>query len=124
MLIPCSRPCPSGGMVDAADSKSVACKGVLVRVRPGAPIQTGLDLFSHYAPAEGNSMRIFLAFLLAIALGAAPAQAQVDADPVALITAIYQTYAENMPSLGGDAEPGLPHIYSQRLQALLDKDEK
>ena len=24
-------------MVDAADSKSVACKGVLVRVRPGAP---------------------------------------------------------------------------------------
>ena len=28
---------PSGEMVDAADSKSVACKGVLVRVRPGAP---------------------------------------------------------------------------------------
>src|SRR3990172_3142696 len=31
------RQSPSGGMVDAADSKSVACKGVLVRVRPGAP---------------------------------------------------------------------------------------
>ena len=29
--------CPSGGMVDAADSKSVAGNGVLVRVRPGAP---------------------------------------------------------------------------------------
>ena len=29
--------CPCGGMVDAADSKSVARKGVLVRVRPGAP---------------------------------------------------------------------------------------
>src|ERR1700694_853794 len=41
MLIPCSAPCPSGGMVDAADSKSVACKGVLVRVRPGAPLQSG-----------------------------------------------------------------------------------
>jgi hypothetical protein len=28
---------PSGGMVDATDSKSVIRKGVLVRVRPGAP---------------------------------------------------------------------------------------
>ena len=36
-LTPSCRPCPSGGMVDAADSKSVARKGVLVRVRPGAP---------------------------------------------------------------------------------------
>src|SRR4051812_46349574 len=29
--------CPSGEMVDAADSKSVGRKVVLVRVRPGAP---------------------------------------------------------------------------------------
>ena len=29
--------CPSGGTVDAADSKSVAGNGVLVQVRPGAP---------------------------------------------------------------------------------------
>ena len=29
--------CPCGGMVDAADSKSVAFTGVLVQVRPGAP---------------------------------------------------------------------------------------
>ena len=33
-------PSPSGGMVDATDSKSVIRKGVLVRVRPGAPIKS------------------------------------------------------------------------------------
>ena len=31
---------PVAELVDAADSKSVARKGVLVRVRPGAPIKT------------------------------------------------------------------------------------
>src|SRR3984893_13222510 len=31
--------CPCGGMVDAADSKSVAGDSVLVQVRPGAPIR-------------------------------------------------------------------------------------
>ncbi len=35
--IPSFRACPCGGMVDAADSKSVAFTGVLVQVRPGAP---------------------------------------------------------------------------------------
>ena len=69
-------------------------------------------------------MRILLALIFAIALGVASAHAEVDGDPVALITAIYQTYADNTPSLGADAEPGLPHVYSQRLQALIDKDEK
>ena len=44
---------------------------------------------------------------------------------MSLIKAIYKTYTENTPSLGGDpAIPGLPHIYSKRLQALIDKDEK
>ena len=61
-------------------------------------------------------MRILLAFLLATALGSASAQAQVDADPVSLITAIYKTYQED--------KPGLDHIYSRRLQSLVDKDEK
>src|SRR5579859_5473071 len=36
-IVPSSL-CPSGGMVDAADSKSVVREGVLVRVRPGAPM--------------------------------------------------------------------------------------
>jgi hypothetical protein len=31
------RPCRSGGMADAADSKSVARKGVWVRLPPPAP---------------------------------------------------------------------------------------
>jgi hypothetical protein len=34
----CAAHCPSGEMVDAADSKSVARESVLVRVRPGAPL--------------------------------------------------------------------------------------
>ena len=31
--------CPSGGMVDAADSKSAALTGVRVRVSPRAPLE-------------------------------------------------------------------------------------
>jgi hypothetical protein len=73
---------------------------------------------------EGELMRLALAFVVAMGLGAGPAWAQVDRDPVALITALYKTYQENTPALGGSAEPGLPHIYSPRLQALIDKDQK
>ena len=69
-------------------------------------------------------MRLLLAVMIAVGLGFVPAYAQVDSDPVRLITAIYKTYAENTPSLGGDAEPGLPHVYGKRLQALIDQDEK
>jgi hypothetical protein len=61
-------------------------------------------------------MRILLAVLLAIALGAASPHARADADPVALITAIYKTYQDDAPAL--------PDIYSRRLQALIDKDAK
>jgi hypothetical protein len=65
-------------------------------------------------------MRSLLAFLLTMALGSASAQAQlpaqVDGDPVSLITAIYATYQDN--------KPGLPDIYSHRLQSLVDKDLK
>jgi hypothetical protein len=61
-------------------------------------------------------MRGFLTLILAIALGASSAHAKVDRDPVALIQAIYATYR-------GD-NPGLPDIYSRRLQSLVDKDEK
>ncbi len=76
------------------------------------------------AKSLGEPVRIVLAFMIAIGLGAAPAWAQIDRDPVVLITAIYKTYQDNTPALGGGAEPGLPHIYSRRLQALVDKDEK
>lgn len=61
-------------------------------------------------------MRILFAFILAIALGSASAHAQVDADPVSFIKAIYATYK--------GTEAGLPHMYSQRLQGLVDKDLK
>jgi hypothetical protein len=64
-------------------------------------------------------MRIVLALLLALAFdpGAArAAKAAIDSDPVSLIEAIYKTYETD--------SPGLPHIYSKRLQALIDKDEK
>jgi hypothetical protein len=62
-------------------------------------------------------MRIVLAFLFAIGLGADAARAAAfDSDPVSLIKAIYKTYEEDRP------QP--KHIYSKRLQALIDKDEK
>jgi Protein of unknown function (DUF3828) len=67
-------------------------------------------------------MRIVAFVLIAIALGAAVPPAQVDGDPVALITAIYKTYTDIAP--GADGTPGLSGVYSKRLQALVDKDEK
>ena len=65
-------------------------------------------------------MRILLALLLAVGLGAASPRTPDDNDSVALITAIYKTYAEDKDK----DNPGLPHVYSKRLQALIDKDEK
>ena len=69
-------------------------------------------------------MRILLMLLLAIALGAGSPHSPADSDPVKLITAIYETYQKNTPELGGGGEPGLPHVYSKRLQGLVDKDAK
>ena len=60
--------------------------------------------------------------LLAIALAAASPLGHADSDPVTLITAIYQTYTD--VGHGEDTMPGLPGVYSKRLQALIDKDEK
>jgi uncharacterized protein DUF3828 len=67
-------------------------------------------------------MRAFVSLLFAVALGAAAPLDEVDGDPVTLIAAIYKTYTDIGP--GDDGMPGLPGVYSQRLQALLDKDEK
>jgi hypothetical protein len=67
-------------------------------------------------------MRFLLAIILATALGAAPCEAGAGSDPVSLITAIYKTYTDIGP--GEEGMPGLPGIYSKRLQALIDKDEK
>ena len=58
----------------------------------------------------------FLLILLLI-LPDASAQSPHDADPVKLITAIYQTYTI-------DNTPVVPDVYSRRLQALLDTDAK
>ena len=67
-------------------------------------------------------MRIVVLALLAVVLSAASPPAGVDGDPVALLTAIYKTYTDIGP--GEDGMPGLPGVYSKRLQALIDKDEK
>jgi hypothetical protein len=67
-------------------------------------------------------MRIVVLALLAIALGAASPLGDADSDPVALITAIYQTYTDIAP--GEDGTPDVQDVYSKRLQALIDKDEK
>jgi hypothetical protein len=62
-------------------------------------------------------MRIVLTLLLALGLASSTARAAAfDSDPVSLIKAIYKTYEEDK------AQP--KHIYSKRLQALIDKDEK
>ena len=59
--------------------------------------------------------RFLLVFLLI--LPDAAAQSPHDADPVKLITAIYQTYTI-------DNTPVVRDVYSRRLQALLDTDAK
>jgi len=56
--------------------------------------------------------------LIAIAFGAGSAHAQVAADPVELIVAIYETY------LADNNSPGLPDVYSRRLQGLLDANKR
>jgi uncharacterized protein DUF3828 len=61
-------------------------------------------------------MRIILAVILATTLAGAASATSVDSDPVSLITAIYKTYETD--------SAGLPHVYSKRLQALVNKDDK
>jgi len=61
-------------------------------------------------------MHIILAFLLGLALAGTAFAKPIDSDPVTLITAIYKTYETD--------KAGLPHVYSKRLQALIDKDDK
>ena len=61
-------------------------------------------------------MRIVALLLLAFALGAASPAPQADSDPVSLIEAVYASYEKG--------EPELSDLYSRRLQALIDKDEK
>ncbi len=69
----------------------------------------------HHEPRR-TTARSFLALLLFLMLFPASAGPAADSDPVALIKAIYATYETD--------NPGLEHIYSNRLQALIDKDTK
>jgi hypothetical protein len=64
-------------------------------------------------------MRLVLALVL-IAIGPVTANAAASDDPVALIKAIYKTYTDIGPSDPGT--PGLPGVYSKRLQGLVDTD--
>jgi hypothetical protein len=61
-------------------------------------------------------MRIILAFILGFVLAGSASANSVDSDAVTLITAIYKTYETDQAEL--------PHVFSKRLQALIDKDEK
>lgn len=68
-------------------------------------------------------MRRLYVVLIAIALGAASPLGDADSDPEALITAIYQSYTDIAPGEDGGA-PDVEGVYSERLQALIDKDQK
>ena len=61
-----------------------------------------------------NPIRLLLALILAVAVGAASPPKAIDSDPVTLIAAIYRTYVDNTALL--------TDIYGKRLQALIDKD--
>jgi len=73
---------------------------------------------------------VALLLLLMLAFGAPAAMAQDDSEPaakaesesgpVAFVAALYKSYTDIAP--GEDGEPGLPDMYSKRLQALIDKD--
>ncbi len=76
-----------------------------------AIVVQGLEYFMR------NIIALFLA--LALSAGLAHAAAAPDSDPVSLIKAIYATYLDEH-----NDDPGLAHIYSKRLQALIDKDDK
>ncbi len=59
-----------------------------------------------------------LALALFVALCGPFAYGQATGDPLALITDIYKTYQ------GDTDHPGYANVYSRRLQALIDADEK
>jgi hypothetical protein len=73
-------------------------------------------------------MRLAAALILVLALGAPAALSQDESKPaaktasgpVAFVTAIYKTYTDS--GQGDPATPGLPGMYSKRLQGLIDKD--
>jgi hypothetical protein len=64
-----------------------------------------------------DSMRRFLISLILV-VSAAAVHAQDYSDPIKLITSIYRTYTPN------NLQAGFPHVYSSRLQALIDADAK
>ncbi|HYK64258.1 MAG TPA: DUF3828 domain-containing protein [Patescibacteria group bacterium] len=62
-------------------------------------------------------LRRFL-FVFCLMISGAGAGERYDADPVRLLTAIYRTYTATT------LQPGLPDVYSRRLQGLIDTDLK
>ncbi len=62
-------------------------------------------------------MRLVLVMVLAFALCATAPLKFTGNDPMALIALIYKSYRRDIPDIPSD-------IYSKRLQALMDKDEK
>src|SRR5262249_60729419 len=59
-----------------------------------------------------------LLFVFCVMICGAGARERYDAAPVRLLTAIYRTYTATT------LQPGLPDVYSRRLQGLIDTDLK
>ena len=60
-----------------------------------------------------------LAIVLALALFIAPARAETNRDPLALIRSIYRAYVA-----ATERGPHIENIYSRRLQGLIDEDAR
>jgi hypothetical protein len=70
------------------------------------------------APLDWEIAMRRLALALFVTLCGTFAYAQATGDPLALITDIYKTYQSDTD------HPGYANVYSRRLQALIDADEK
>src|SRR5664279_3725934 len=70
------------------------------------------------APLDWEIAMRRLALALFVTLCGTFAYAQTTNDPLALITDIYKTYQSDTD------HPGYANVYSRRLQALIDADEK
>jgi tellurite resistance protein len=94
-------------MVDAADSKSVACKGVLVRVRPGAPFSFlicalfGAENASTAKSGERPIVQTDADLMLKAMIAVAAADGRLNAREVGLIQDLFEAHTGRSVDISG-----------------------